>query len=156
MFFRDRFLDEFSMAFFTDFGPKRLQNGPRESPPWVRRRAYGCRPPPPNGPFGAEGVPKTFFIRFAIVFGPHFEMILGTFLKKNTIKCEPFDVVFATIVPQPPASQPASQPPASQPASHSLSLFRFVLRRADRNKSNTAVAGPRLAAPKIKSCSRPT
>ena len=83
MFFRDRFWDDFSMAFFTDFGPKRLQNGPRESPPWIRRRAYGNRPPPPNGPFGAEGVPKTFFIRFVIVFGPHFEMILGTFLKKK-------------------------------------------------------------------------
>ena len=52
--------------------------------------------------------------------------------------------------------QPASQPPASQPASQSLSLFRFVLRRADRSKSNNAVAGPRLAAPKIKNCSRPT
>ena len=117
MFFRDRFWDEFSMAFFTNLGPKRLQNGPRESPPWVRRRAYRCRPPPPNGPFGAEGVPKTFFIRFAMVFGPHFEMILGTFLKKTLLS-----VSLSTSLSQrmyhsrQPASQPASQPPGSQPA----------------------------------------
>ena len=138
------------MAFFTDFGPKRLQNGPRVNRPWIRRRP----PSPQKWALRRRSRSQDVFYSICDRIWTTFRDDFGNLFEKKTLLSVSLLTSFSQRLYH--SRQPASQPPASQPASQSLSLFRFVLRRADRNKSNNAVAGPRLAAPKIKNCSRPT